>query len=180
MKKALVFGAGGFAGGHLVNELVSNNYEVYGCSRYGKITDKRYAGAMVCDIMDVDRVKTVIAEVNPDYIINMAGISSVGLSWKIPQTTIDVNVVGPVNILETVKETNPDAHILLSGRRILRPDEDTAGQVGRDPCAHKPHGGDHTQYKGGAALRRIPGLDHDRGLVSDIGDPVPDRHQAFI
>ncbi|SFP37315.1 GDPmannose 4,6-dehydratase [Butyrivibrio proteoclasticus] len=115
MKKALVFGAGGFAGGHLVNELVSNNYEVYGCSRYGKITDKRYAGAMVCDIMDVDRVKTVIAEVNPDYIINMAGISSVGLSWKIPQTTIDVNVVGPVNILETVKETNPDAHILFIG-----------------------------------------------------------------
>lgn len=115
MKKALVFGAGGFAGGHLVDELVKNKYEVYGCSRYGKMNDKRFAGSMVCDIMDADRVKTVIAEVNPDYIVNMAGISSVGLSWKIPQTTVDVNAVGPINILETVRETNPDCHILFIG-----------------------------------------------------------------
>lgn len=115
MKKALVFGAGGFAGGYLVDELVNHDYEVYGCSRYSKLVDDRFSGTLVCDLLDVDRVKTVISEVNPDFIINMAGISSVGLSWKIPQTTVDVNVIGPLNILETIKSSDLDASILFIG-----------------------------------------------------------------
>ncbi len=115
MKKALIFGAGGFAGKHLVNELICNGYEVYGCSRYTALNDDQFAGTMVCDITDPERVKAVIAKIQPDYIVNMAGISSVGLSWRIPQATLEVNVKGPINIMETVKETGIDAHILFIG-----------------------------------------------------------------
>lgn len=115
MKKALVFGAGGFAGAHMANELLAHGYEVYGCSRYSKLSNERFSGSLVCDILDADRVRTVISEVNPDYIVNMAGVSSVGLSWKIPRKTIETNTVGPINILENVKEINPDAHVLFIG-----------------------------------------------------------------
>lgn len=115
MKKVLLFGAGGFAGGHMANELLRCGYEVYGCSRYSKLSDERFSGSYVCDILDADRVKTVISEIGPDYIVNLAGISSVGLSWKIPQKTVEINTVGPLNILENVKEIVPDAHVLFIG-----------------------------------------------------------------
>ena len=46
--------------------------------------------------------KIMLSEMNvkPDMVINLAAISSVGLSWKIPQKTMEVNVIGALNILE--------------------------------------------------------------------------------
>jgi GDP-4-dehydro-6-deoxy-D-mannose reductase len=40
----------------------------------------------------------------PDIIVNLAAISSVGQSWKMPQLTISVNVNGSLNILQAVKD----------------------------------------------------------------------------
>ena len=115
VKKALVFGAGGFAGGYMVDELLDNGYEVYGCSRYSRLTNDRISGIFVCDLLDADRVKTVISMVNPEVVVNMAGISSVGVSWRIPQSTVQVNVIGALNILEAVRINDVDTRILFIG-----------------------------------------------------------------
>ncbi|MBR0093240.1 MAG: GDP-mannose 4,6-dehydratase [Lachnospiraceae bacterium] len=115
MKKALIFGAGGFVGGYLTEELQSHGYDVYGCGHFTKPEDRRLTDAYVCDILNQDQVKTVIYRTRPDCIVNLAGISSVGLSWRIPQTTVNVNVIGALNILETVSKTDLDPRILFIG-----------------------------------------------------------------
>ena len=101
-KTVLIFGCGGFVGKYLTDELAANGYMVTGSD----IRVPGWAGADFSqnDLLNYDDVKALIADKLPDVIINLAAISSVGQSWKNPQLTISVNVVGSLNILQAVKE----------------------------------------------------------------------------
>ena len=114
MKKALVFGMDGFVGDHMANELINSGYEVYASSRYGKKFNS-YDGWYACDLTDADQVKNVVAEVSPTHIINLAGQSNVGISWKIPKRTVEANVCGPLNLLEAIHQCELDCDILMIG-----------------------------------------------------------------
>ena len=48
----------------------------------------------------------VIKKEKPDLIIHLAAQSIISLSYKYPQQTLKTNVIGSLNILETVKENN--------------------------------------------------------------------------
>lgn len=116
MKNILVFGINGFVGKYFAQEFYNNGYEIYGCSRIGNAASyDKCAEMRVCDLLDADQVKNVICEVNPDIIVNLAGRSSVGISWKIPRNTLEVNVCGALNILETVRSCDMDCKVLLIG-----------------------------------------------------------------
>ena len=140
MKRALVFGAGGFAGGYMVEELLNNGYEVYGCSRYSRITNDHIAGVFVCDLVDADRVKTVISMVNPEVVVNLAGISSVGVSWRIPQSTVEINVIGALNILEAVRMNDSDTDVLCIGSSEEYAPSETAISEDMPLDASNPYG----------------------------------------
>lgn len=114
MKKALIFGMDGFVGKYLADELIRNEYEVYACSRFGNHNNK-YDGRYSCDLNNSDQVKNVIAEVAPTHIINLAGQSNVGVSWRIPKLTIETNVCGAINIIEAVHECELNCSILMIG-----------------------------------------------------------------
>lgn len=99
-KKVLIFGCGGFVGKYLTDEFASNGYEVTGSDiRLPDWADDQFIS---CDLLSAEDVKAVIAKVMPDIIVNLAAISSVGQSWKMPQLTISVNVNGSLNILQAV------------------------------------------------------------------------------
>ena len=101
--KVLIFGCGGFVGKYLTDELTSNGYEVIGSDiRVPEWADGTFSKN---DLLDYDDVRALIARELPGIIINLAAISSVGQSWKNPQLTISVNVVGSLNILQAVKES---------------------------------------------------------------------------
>lgn len=113
MKKVLIIGINGFVGAHLYNELKRNYYEVYGADLKMKNLDNN--DLFKLDILDKNNVLQVLKDIKPDYIINLAAISSVKLSWEIPQKTFDVNVNGTINILESMKELSLKARLLLIG-----------------------------------------------------------------
>lgn len=99
-KKVLIFGCGGFVGKYLTDEFTSNGYEVTGSDiRVPEWADDQFIS---CDLLSAEDVKAVISKVMPDIIVNLAAISSVGQSWKMPQLTISVNVNGSLNILQAV------------------------------------------------------------------------------
>ena len=117
MKKVLIFGVSGFVGKYLVDNLVEHGYEVIG-------TDCIFASGEVVirlnrfecmDILDAGAVYELVQKHRPDYIVNLAAISSVASSWKIPQKTINVNLYGTLNILEAVRQIGIDTKILLIG-----------------------------------------------------------------
>ncbi|WP_029323470.1 GDP-mannose 4,6-dehydratase [Butyrivibrio sp. AE3004] len=115
MKKVLIFGAEGFAGGYLADEFKEHGYTVYGSGLTDIKDTSNMDGTFHCDITDPDRVREIVSSVNATHIVNLAAVSNVGQSWKIPQTTVDVNVNGALNILEAVRENNYDTKILLIG-----------------------------------------------------------------
>lgn len=100
--KALIFGIGGFVGPYLAKELQKNGYIVYG-SDLSKV-DIHGVTTMTADLLNEQSVESVIDGVEPDVIVNLAAISSVGQSWAIPNVTMSVNVVGALNILEAARK----------------------------------------------------------------------------
>lgn len=112
--KALIFGIGGFVGHYLADELRAHGYEVAGSDILPEC-EIEYVDYCKGDLLDPKFVEDLVERTAPDAIINLAAISSVGASWKIPQTTIQVNVVGALNILEAAGRHARDAKILFIG-----------------------------------------------------------------
>ena len=83
-KKALIFGACGFAGRYLIQEMKEYGYHVFGCDLLKNENADLCESFSICDILDEKQVKTTIRNVHPTHIINLAAISSVGLSWNLP------------------------------------------------------------------------------------------------
>ena len=115
MNKVLIFGAGGFVGGYLSQEFLDNGYEVFGSDKTkGKMLPKAVT-FIESDVMEADKVEIVFREVEPDIVVNLAAISSVGVSWSIPQTTMMVNVVGALNIMEAARKSENKPKIMFIG-----------------------------------------------------------------
>lgn len=117
MKNILIFGCGGFVGPYLAKEFKAHNYKVYGSD----ILDKKllplhnFYEYFCADILDSESIIKLIERVKPEYIINLAAVSSVGASWKIPQKTVEININGTLNILESVRKLELETRILLIG-----------------------------------------------------------------
>ena len=115
MEKVLIFGAGGFVGSYLSREFLEHGYAVVG-------SDKAMRGQLPpevafhpADLLNAAEVEALVNAVGPDIVVNLAAISSVGASWGIPQTTIEVNVVGALNILEAARKAEKKPRILFVG-----------------------------------------------------------------
>ena len=115
MSRVSIFGAGGFVGSYLCKEFLNNGYKVSG-------TDKGEGSALPSevdfyktDLMQADEVEKLIGQIQPDIIVNLAAISSVGASWNMPQTTMAINVIGALNIMEAARKSEQKPRILFVG-----------------------------------------------------------------
>ena len=54
-------------------------------------------------INDTNSVNAIIKKISPNEIYNLAAQSHVGISFKMPEYTTDVNSLGTLRILETIK-----------------------------------------------------------------------------
>lgn len=115
MEKVLIFGVGGFVGSYLSNEFLNYGYQVVGSDRTrgNQLIDKvEFHNA---DLMDTCAVEKLVVEQEPDIIVNLAAISSVGQSWGIPQTTMMVNVVGALNIMDAARKSVKKPKVMFIG-----------------------------------------------------------------
>lgn len=115
MKKILIFGAGGFVGPYLAQEFLDEGYKVYGSDIIKGERLQEEVEFYQADLLHADAIRHIIHQLKPDIIVNLAAVSSVGHSWKIPQKTIEVNIVGTLNILEAVKDMEKMSKVLLIG-----------------------------------------------------------------
>ena len=114
-RKALLFGANGFVAGHLLAELSGHGYEVFGSDKAEAPRHAALAGYMPAYLTDAAAVAAVVREFGPTHIVNLAAISSVGQSWKAPALTMQVNVVGTINVLEAARALPAPPRVLLVG-----------------------------------------------------------------
>lgn len=107
--KALVLGACGFAGKYMCAELEGNGYEVFKADISGG------NGVIQTDITAFGSVLETVKTVMPGIIFNLAGYASVGASWNNPQKTMELNVIGTVNVLEAVRSVSDKIRVILIG-----------------------------------------------------------------
>lgn len=110
--KALICGVGGQDGSYLARLLLSKGYEVIGTSR--DFSANRFDGLRNLGIHDevektsmaINDFRSVLQTVHrfaPDEIYNLAGQSSVGLSFEQPVETMESIAGGTLNMLEALR-----------------------------------------------------------------------------
>ncbi|MTI53316.1 GDP-mannose 4,6-dehydratase [Geosporobacter ferrireducens] len=115
--KALITGVNGFVGKYLSDYLIKKSIEVWGTT-YGVENIFNETNDIITrelDIADIQEVKKVLVECKPDYIFHLAAQSSAAISWKNPQLTMQVNINGTLNLLQSVRELGINPRILLIG-----------------------------------------------------------------
>lgn len=112
MKKALITGINGFTGHYMAEELRLAGYEVVG------LGSDAATGVFQCDLLDRSNLIDLVAQVKPDVVVHLAGISFVahGDTDAIYRT----NVVGTRNLLEAVSKSGskPKSVLLASSANI--------------------------------------------------------------
>lgn len=112
MSRALICGIGGQDGTYLANILLGKGYEVIGTSRDAMATTfgnlarlgiRERVRTVSMAINDFRSVLSVIKSVEPDEIYNLAGQSSVGLSFDQPVETMESIAMGTLNLLEAIR-----------------------------------------------------------------------------
>lgn len=115
MSKGLVIGAAGFVGGYLIEEMHSCGMEAYATKLPHERLEHAHALVYDLDILDKEAIVALLLEIRPDYIFHLAAQSSVGLSWKNPGLTVDVNIKGSINVMDAVRELYYKPRVLLIG-----------------------------------------------------------------
>jgi GDP-4-dehydro-6-deoxy-D-mannose reductase len=100
---ALVTGARGFAGRHLVDRLRADGHEVLAPS-----SDE-------LDLLDAERTHRFVADTQPERVFHLAALASVGKSWEAPRRALFENQEMALNVLDAVRTSAPSAHVLLAG-----------------------------------------------------------------
>jgi GDPmannose 4,6-dehydratase len=121
MKNALITGITGQDGSYLAELLLNKGYEVHGLIRRASsfnterlesiYKDPHRTDARLFlhygDLADSIVVSTLIGDIKPEEIYNLAAQSHVRVSFDIPEYTGDVTAVGATRILEAVRKTAP-------------------------------------------------------------------------
>ena len=112
MSRALITGVGGQDGSYLAERLLAEGVEVHALALPD---DAPVAGVRTHpgDVSDIGGTRTLLLELAPDEIYNLAAVSSVARSWDEPDLTARVNGLAAVGLLES-------AHLLQehSGRPV--------------------------------------------------------------
>ena len=122
-KTAVVTGAGGFIGSHLVERLLAEGAHVRAMLRY---TSRGQRGALdflpenaldsveitLGDVRDFDAVREIMR--GADAILHLAALIGIPYSYAHPQEVIDTNIIGTSNVLLAAKELGSLERIVLT------------------------------------------------------------------
>lgn len=124
VKRALICGVSGQDGAYLSQLLLDNGYEVFGASRdaqtstfgnLSKLGIKERVRLVSVEINDFRSVFQTLTKIKPDEVYNLAGQSSVGLSFEQPVETMESISIATLNILEAIRFTGAPIRFYNAG-----------------------------------------------------------------
>jgi GDPmannose 4,6-dehydratase len=111
MAKYILTGVTGQDGSYMSELLLEKGHEVYGIVRRsssintGRVDHLRFEKGFNLIFGDLaDGIDTLIYDIRPDVIINLAAMSHVRVSYDVPVYTLDINAIGPARLLEAIRK----------------------------------------------------------------------------
>lgn len=118
MKQAFITGINGQTGSYLAELLLEKGYKVAGLMRRTSEPNtkkidhiKKRISIFEGDMLDAGSIYRAIRAVRPDEIYNFAAMSQVGWSFEIPSVTMDINCIGLIRIVETMRKLDIDCKV---------------------------------------------------------------------
>ena len=129
MKSALIFGITGQDGSYLARLLLKKKYIVHGVKRRSsslntsRIDDiyiepfnkNNHFFLHYGDVTDSLSISNLINKINPNEIYNLAAQSHVAVSFEVPEYTSNSDAIGPLRILEIIKNLNKKIKFYQAG-----------------------------------------------------------------
>ncbi|GAB2597653.1 GDP-mannose 4,6-dehydratase [Spirosoma areae] len=124
MKTALICGVSGQDGAYLAELLLTKGYKVVGGSRDAQMSSftslkrlgiREDVETVSISINDFRSVLQTLQRTKPDEVYNLAGQSSVGLSFEQPVETLESISVGTLNLLEAIRFTGQPIRFYNAG-----------------------------------------------------------------
>lgn len=119
--KALITGITGQDGYYLSKLLLKNGYEVHGTIRrsssfntgridslISKYSEDKKLNLHFSDLLDASSISNLIDKIEPEEIYNLGAQSHVAVSFSNPLYTSQTSVIGPITLLEAVKNSKRD------------------------------------------------------------------------
>lgn len=125
-KKALIIGISSQDGSYLADLLLEKGYEVIGTIRrstnhfhpniehlYGKVNLE------FADLLDFESIALLVRRYKPDEVYNIGAQSVPADSWNMPFYTAEISGIGPVRVLEAVRQFHPTAKVYQATTREI-------------------------------------------------------------
>lgn len=116
VQRAFITGITGMVGSHLVDFLIENtDWEIYGFLRWNdrldniehhfdRINNKDRVHLLYGDLNDLPSLEKAVKESQPDYVFHLAAQSYPKTSFDAPLETLQTNIIGTANLLESLKQ----------------------------------------------------------------------------
>lgn len=187
--KALICGVSGQDGSYLADLLLKKGYEVFGTARdvqtsnFGNHARLGIAGRVKLESMaphDFRSVLQVLRRVEPDEIYNLAGQTSVGLSFDQPVETLDSIAQGTLNLLEVIRFNSRPVRFYNAGSSECFGDTGSQGATEDTPFhPRSPYAvAKSTAHWLVANYREAYGLHASTGILFNHESPI--RPERFV
>jgi GDP-4-dehydro-6-deoxy-D-mannose reductase len=117
VKRVLITGITGFAGGHLAAHLLERGgFDIYGAALdggYGLDFLPQHVPVTRANLQDLQAVEALLDEVRPQHIYHLAAQANVPAAWEDPWGTFENNVHPELNILQTLARRKLDCRLLV-------------------------------------------------------------------
>jgi NAD dependent epimerase/dehydratase len=126
-KKVLITGADGFIGSHLVEELLHQGYTVKAFCLYNSFNSWGWLDSLpkeilekievfTGDVRDPNGVRTAMK--GCDMVFHLAALIAIPYSYHSPDSYVDTNVKGTLNIIQAAKDLNIERVLVTSTSEI--------------------------------------------------------------
>ena len=141
-RRVLVTGHTGFKGSWLSIWLKELGAEVLGYSLEPPSEPNNFAACRLDtmithvhgDVRDLERLEAVFADFKPEIVFHLAAQALVRYSYEVPRETLEINVLGSINVLEAVRRTpSVTTVVIITSDKCYENREQVWGYKENDP-----------------------------------------------